>query len=113
MQNENQIKNDQKSINTPIQNMLASTQEDSKTGPLIGSIIIILIVVLGGLYFWGSLLANNKLRINSLREQANTLEIEETAKQSTSTDVKSIEADLKITNIDNLDSEIDNIEIEF
>lgn len=92
---ENQTQNNKDGVNTPIQNMLASTQKDSTMGPLIGSIIIILIVIIGGLYFLGSLVLNKKNKINSLQEESSILEIKETVKQSTSTDLDILEADLK------------------
>lgn len=113
---DNQKQNEQDTINTPIQNMVASTQKDSTVGPLIGSIVIILIVIIGGLYFWGSLITSKKAEIeekNLLEDQIKALEVEQTAKQSTSTDVNSIEADLKTTNVDSLDSEISDIDKEF
>lgn len=113
---ENQTQNDQDVINTPIQNMVADTQKDSTVGPLIGSIVIILIVIVGGLYFWGALVTSKKSEIENqeiLQEQTNTVEIEQAAKQSSSDEVDSIEADLQATNIDELDSGIADIEKEF
>jgi uncharacterized protein HemX len=47
-------------INTPIQNMVRDTAKDGTVGPLIGSIIIILLILGGGLYFWGSIISNQK-----------------------------------------------------
>lgn len=103
-------------INTPIQNMVESSKKDSTVGPLVGSIIIILIITVGGLYFLGTLISTKKNQIQaeqSITEQQETLKVEETAKQSESDDVKSIEADLKSTNIDNLDTGLTDIEKEF
>jgi uncharacterized protein HemX len=113
---ENQEKNNQDVINTPIQNMVADTQKDSTVGPMIGSIVIILIVIIGGLYFWGSLITEKKSEIqteDALQEQSETLEVEQTAKQSASDDTSSIEADLEATNVDSLDSGIEDIDSEF
>jgi uncharacterized protein HemX len=106
----------QNRINTPIQNLVQSTQKDSTVGPMIGSIIVILIILVGGLYFLGALISSKKTEIQTeqvQQEQAETLEVEQTAKQSSSDDVSSIEADLKATDIDNLDKGIDDIEKEF
>lgn len=111
---DNQIQDEQQDIvNTPIQNMVADTQKDSTVGPLIGSIVIILIVIVGGLYFWGALITNKKAEIRNtdlLEEQADALEIEQAAQQSTSTDIGSIEADLNATNVDGLDGDISDID---
>jgi hypothetical protein len=57
--------------NTPIQNMVEGTKRDGTVGPLIGSIIIVLIILVGGLYFWGSLIV----------DRTNQLEVEDAARQ--------------------------------
>lgn len=70
--NDNQTK-----YNTPIQNMVDGTRRDSTAGPLIGSIIIILIILVGGLYFWGSVIVDRKSQIESeeaLRQQEEDLQ---------------------------------------
>ena len=103
-------------INTPIQNLVESSKKDSTVGPMIGSIIVICIIIVGGLYFLGSLISNKKNEIQieqSAEQQQEILKVEETAKQSNSDDVQSIEADLKATNIDNLDTGLTDIEKEF
>jgi hypothetical protein len=103
-------------INTPIQNMVESATKDSTVGPLIGSIIVILLILIGGLYFLSSLISTKKTEIQveqAQEEQADTLKVEEAAKQSNSDDVQSIEADLKATNIDSLDKGLTEIDKEF
>lgn len=35
-------------------------QKDSGIGPIIGSIIIIILIILGGLYFWGYVIDKQK-----------------------------------------------------
>ena len=70
---------DSNKINTPIQNMVRDSQKDSTVGPLIGSIIIILIIIGGGLYFWGSIIVNQKAAIEnkeSIEGQSQTSELE-------------------------------------
>ena len=59
-------------INTPIQSMVEDSKKDSKVGPLIGSIIVILIFIIGGLYFWGSIITNRRLQLEeaALLEEA-------------------------------------------
>lgn len=112
---ENNLRN-QTPINTPIQNMVKSAQKDSTAGPMIGSIIIIIIILIGGLYFLSSLISTKKNQIKAeqnLKQQTETLEVEQAAKQSESDEIPSIEADLKSTNIDVLDSRLSEIEKEF
>ena len=102
--------------NTPIQKMMEDSQIDSTIGPLIGSIIIIVLIILGGLYFLSSMVLNKKTEIEVQKiqtQQADTYQIEQTAKQSTTDDVTSIESDLKSTNIDSLDIKLDKIDEEF
>lgn len=104
------------SINTPIQSMVEQTKQDSKVGPLVGSIIIILIFIIGGLYFWGSIITNRKLELETqaaLQKQAETAEMERVAQQSSSDETNSIEADLKATNVDSLKGDITDITKEY
>ena len=59
-------------------------KNENSIGPLIGSVIIVAIIALGGLYFWA-----NQLNKKELQKQNNIT-------NATSTDdLKSIEADLK------------------
>ena len=98
--------NTKRNISTPIQDMVSSATKDSTVGPLIGSIIVVLLIVLGGLYYFGSIIASKKNEIDlkkNSEEQSETLNIEKTAKQSNTDDIKSIESDLKSTDIDSID----------
>ena len=38
--------------------------QQNETGPVIGSIIVILVVLVGGIYFWGSKIAKNNTYYN-------------------------------------------------
>lgn len=99
-------------ISTPIQSLVESTQQNSSVGPLIGSIIIILIIILGGLYFLGSLISIKKEEIKTeqeLEKQNETILIEKTAKQSISDDVSDIETDLETTNVNTVDTKVDEL----
>lgn len=109
-------KDNKNHINAPIKNMVEKTKQDSTIGPMIGSIIIILLIVVGGLYFLGSLISTKKAEIQVKKvqeEQSDTNLIEQTAKQSTSDKVPAIEADLKATNIDSVDKGLTDIDKEF
>ena len=73
-------------------------ESGGSAGPIIGIIVILGIVILGGLYFWGQ-----------RGDDAATTESTQTDSidaQSTSDDTSSIEADLDSTDIDNLDAEL-------
>ena len=105
-------KNSSDKIRTPIQDMVASTQENSTTGPLIGSIVIIVLIIIGGLYYLGNiiLIKKNQIKDNEIfEEQTNKKEIEETVKQSSTDDIPSIEQDIISTDIDSVDSELKEI----
>ena len=90
--------------------------ETKKTGigSTIGTIIIIALIVLGGLYFWGKRLEESKniSQITTETPQDNTVLTAEEQEASTiknistSDDIISIETDLKNTNLDNLDAEL-------
>jgi hypothetical protein len=107
---------DQTPINTPIQNMVDGARRDSTVGPLIGSVIIILIILVGGLYFWGSVIVDRKNEIENeviLEEQSKDAEVEAITTQSSSDDADSIEADLNATNLDSADAEIEAVDSEY
>ncbi|MBI2481952.1 MAG: hypothetical protein HYV76_00025 [Candidatus Vogelbacteria bacterium] len=82
---------------------LNPTQENSP-GPLIGSILIIIILIIGGVYIF---------KQNWIKP-ANTTPptAEELKTQGTSTKLEDIKADIEDTNIDNLDAELEQIEAE-
>lgn len=90
-------------------------ENKSSIGSIIGTIIIIALIILGGLYFWGKRIEESK-NLQSLTEEPITEEeiqaernvISET---NSSDELNSIEADLNATEINNLDSEL-NIELE-
>lgn len=90
--------------NTPIMNQGQGPVEPKSTGPVIGIVIIILIIVLGGLYFWGQRADQN------IMEETQNAELEMT--QSESDDLTSIEADLNSADFDGLGAEVEVIEAE-
>lgn len=91
-------------------------QNKSSIGSIIGTIIIIALIILGGLYFWGKRLEESKATQDALMETTQNVAVEPiTTSQNeamiinsmtSSDDLNSIEADLKATNLDNLDQEI-------
>lgn len=77
----------------------------SGVGALIGSIIIILILVLGALYFWGGKLQTNEKELN-FDESATAMN----GTTSVSDEVSDIEADLNKTETVNLDDDLNALQ---
>ena len=63
------------------------------SGPIIGTIVILAIVILGGLYFWNQRAGNDTV-------------IDEINTQNGSDEASAIEAELDATDIENLDAEL-------
>lgn len=86
-------------------------QNKSGLGSILGIVIIISLIILGGLYFWGKRIEESKLRETMVgaETQLMTEQNEATAIRSVSSsdDLGSIEADLNATNLDNLDAELE------
>ena len=93
-------------------------EENQKTGVggLIGTIIIIALIVLGGLYFWGKRIEEAKTVTQMTSETSTTTDTVKISRDqmeanlikstSPSDDLNSIENDLKSTNMTNLDAEL-------
>lgn len=86
-------------------------ENKSSIGSIIGTIVIIAIIILGGLYFWGKRVEEAKIRQNLVTDttpqQTSTLSEAATIKSVTnSDDLDSIEADLNNTKLDNLGAEV-------
>lgn len=94
-------------------------EEKSSWGSAIGIILIVAVIIIGGLYFWGQKIDE---RLSEYEGQNITVEdilnapdsqLEALSEeQSTSTDITDIESDLDMTDLDNLDTELDAIEAE-
>ncbi len=76
---------------------------EGSAGPMIGVIIILAVIVLGGLYFWGQRTDRGG---DALNDDVTAAELEEIESQSSSDEVSSIEADLEATDIESLDAEL-------
>ncbi len=89
---------------------LPKEENTSSVGAIIGTIIIIAIIILGGLYFWGKRIEeiNTQATIQNEEESAYATGSEASAIKnvSPSDDLSSIEADLQQTNTQNLDAEL-------
>jgi uncharacterized protein HemX len=88
------MKLNMENTNTPQQDI--ATKKEGSVGAAVGSIIVILIIAAGGLYF-----------LDILKQKVETEEV-----QPADTEVNSLEADLEATNVDDLDVEMLEIEAE-
>jgi hypothetical protein len=91
------------------------TQEERNLGPAIGVIVIIALIVLGGLYFWGQRIDRKSpapMEANSMQDMpAAQLEtpgadLGSLEAQGTSDDITSISADIEATNLSELGTEV-------
>ncbi len=71
-------------------------------GPIIGSVIVVLLIVLGGLYFWGERL--NKEGASGAA--APDVAVETLRSQGTSDDVASLEADAAASDFSGIDEKL-------
>lgn len=103
-------------VPTPIQDLITDAQKDRTIGPLIGSIVIIMLMIIGALYFWTSIIQQQNAQIQAnqeLEELQRETVIIETVTQSDSNSLEDIETDLEITNLNLADDFLSEIEKEF
>ena len=88
-------------------------QNKSSIGSIIGTVIIIALIILGGLYFWGKRVEESKSTQSAMTETTTTdmtnpdqNEVTVIKSMSSSDEVDSIETDLQKTNTTNLDTEL-------
>jgi len=81
--------------------------EEKAIGPAIGVIIIILVLILGGLYFWGERMNKGSEIPNPQVENSATpdTQTQNLQQQSSSDDVNAMDADLTATDLSNLGTE--------
>lgn len=96
-------------------------KSEKNVGAVVGIIIIIAIIVIGGIYFWGKQNAGNLQIEDHSGEMTDepggntsgeTAGINTLPQQSDSIDLSDIEADLKAANFDNLGAGFSDIEAE-
>ncbi len=84
--------------------------QKSSIGSIIGTIIIIAVIILGGLYFWGKRVEESKTTQNLVEgtSQLTAVEMEANSIKSItpSNDTASIQADLNSTKLDALTPEL-------
>jgi H+/gluconate symporter-like permease len=78
-------------------------EKESKIGPLIGSLVIVIVLVVGALYFLSQRITERKIEIDK----------EEKVQQETITEMDSLEKELQELNVEVIDQDIANIETDF
>ena len=89
-------------------------------GPILGVLIILLVIILGGLYLWGSMLNNEAVSETQVFSIPNNepetpravVDQEIMTTTSSSDSLEAIEADIEGTNLDNLDTELNTLDQE-
>ena len=97
-------------------------QKQTKSiGPIIGIAIIVVLIIFGGLYYWGAQISKRDIPndsqdtiVTTIEEIENTPDatLEQLQTQSTSDEIADIEADLNLTDLENLDTELGDIDTE-
>ncbi len=88
-----------------------SPPSDSGAGPIIGAIIVVAVLVLGGLYYWGAYLERRDQAAMTAEEILSEPDavLEQLGTQGTSDELDAIEADVDATDLENLTTELDQI----
>lgn len=85
-------------------------QNKSSIGSTIGTIIIIAIIILGGLYFWGKRIEESRAKENLITNftpgTGEAIATTPASGVSPADDLNSIDADLNSTNLDNIAPEL-------
>jgi hypothetical protein len=97
-----------------------SATHHSHVGPILGVLIIVLILILGGLYLWGSMLSQseNEARVertipnNEPETPRATADRQILETTSSSNELDAISADLDTTNLDSIDTDLASIDTE-
>src|SRR3989344_3245973 len=88
-----------------------ASQEEGSVGALIGSIIVVAVIVIGGIYFWMTRSGETPSTETSPLGQTVPPDQETAAllNQGTSDEISDIENDLNATNLNNLDAGMNDI----
>lgn len=109
----NQMGETQAENTSPIMNMSNEPEKKSSVGSIIATVVIIAIIILGGLYFWGKRIETERANQALLQNTGSTTEetaaaIEATKIETVSQDdsVNTISSELKTTQTNNLSPEL-------
>ncbi len=113
-----QTPNVQTPVSEPTPEMMTmETPKKSPLGPVIGLVIILAVIIVGSLYFWGQKVEQDAAIKNAPTQTEQRVvetapvdsQVEALQTQSSSDDINSIEADLNATDFTNIDGGIENI----
>ncbi len=82
---------------------------EGRSGPLAGTIVVIIVLALGAFYFWGASVDRADRTSTDIGTDAS---VEALNTQSDSTELSAIEADLSATELSGLDQELADIDLE-
>ena len=112
--------NPEVSENQYSENAPQTNEERSKSiGSIIGLAIIIVILIFGGLYYWGAQINKQQTQEQLDNTTAEMIEnqldtaLEQLQAQNESDEIADIEVDLNDTALEGLDQELENIDVEF
>jgi len=110
-----EVSENQYSENTPQTN----EKQSKSIGSIIGLAIIIVILIFGGLYYWGAQINKQQTQEQLDNTTAEMIEnqldtaLEQLQAQNESDEIADIEVDLNDTALEGLDQELENIDVEF
>jgi len=110
-----EVSENQYSENTPQTN----EKRSKSIGSIIGLAIIIVILIFGGLYYWGAQINKQQTQEQLDNTTAEMIEnqldtaLEQLQAQNESDEIADIEVDLNDTALEGLDQELENIDVEF
>lgn len=104
---------------------MGESDKSTQLGVILGILIVILVLILGGLYLWGTTIQKVSDELVAPSAETSTTEendgsentneaanVETVGTLSTSNELEAIEADIESTNLDQLDAELDTIDAE-
>lgn len=86
-----------------------TVKAESAAGPTIGTIIVLLVIILGGVYFWTQR-DNSPATDKSIEESLDaSADLEAMRTQDSSDETSSIDADIESTDVDSIDADLETI----
>jgi uncharacterized protein HemX len=76
-------------------NEVSTTKKEGHFGPIIGSVIIVVLIILGGLYFWKSIIKETKSNEEVQVQQNTSTDLNNTNKESEQTEATSTEENVE------------------
>ena len=112
MSEQSQNPNTEQNPHVSVPNAVTQNKDPRPVGPLVGIIIIIIILALGGFYFWGQRLVKEGIleKQETVDETDNDAALESLRAVGTSDAVGAIEEDVDATDLDFLDKSLEEID---